>query len=148
MADTAVFQDVLEVLLRQTRASRTTLRLEQPGGDFPVVAEALVAGNRPIRGDAGIAVRESATFAFLDRERRPLIVSDCRTSEPPTPAQLMDFYGVRSEMVAPVVAGGRIVAIVSVHVAAETREWTPPELDALAQAVARILAALGTPAAG
>ena len=143
MANTAVFQEVLETLLRQTQASRSTLRLEKPDGDFPVVAEALSPGNRSIRGGAGIAVRESATFAFLERERRFLIVSDCRTSEPPTPTELMDFYGVRAEMLAPIVAGGRIIGIVSVHLAGETRQWTPAQIEALAHATARIVAALG-----
>ena len=37
------YQTILEELRRVTNASRTTLRLEQPGGDFPVVAEALAA---------------------------------------------------------------------------------------------------------
>lgn len=138
------YQTILEELLRVTRASRTTLRLEQPGGDFPVVAEALTPGTRSIGGDSGIAVRKSATFTFLDRERRFLIVNDCRTSDPPTPQQLMDFYGVRAEMVAPLVEGERIVGIVSVHLAAETREWSESEIRALERATGRILGELRT----
>jgi maleate isomerase len=134
------YQTTLEELLRETRASRTTLRLEQPGGDFPVVAEALAAGTRSIRGEAGIAVRDSATFVYLDRERRPLIVDDCRTSDPPTPQQLMEFYGVRAEMVAPLVEDGRIVGIVSVHLAGETRDWSAAEIRALERAAERIRA--------
>jgi GAF domain len=128
------YQTILEDLRRVTNASRTTLRLEQPGGDFPVVAEALAAGMRSIRGDSGIAVRDSATFTFLDRERRLLIVNDCRVSDPPTPHQLMEFYGVRAEMLAPLIDGERIVGIVSVHLAGETREWSGTEIHELERA--------------
>jgi maleate isomerase len=137
-------QAILEELRRATGASRTTLRLERPGGDFPVVAEALAPGVRSIRGDSGIAIRESATFTFLDRERRLLIVNDCRVSDPPTPPELMDLYGVRAEMLAPLVDGGRIVGIVSVHVAGEPREWSPTEIRELERAAGLLREAIGT----
>ena len=91
------FQVIIDELLHATGASRTTLRLEEPGGDFPVVAEALAPGIRSIKGGARVPVRNSATFAFFERERRILVVNDCRTSDPPTPQELMDFYGVRAE---------------------------------------------------
>jgi GAF domain-containing protein len=137
-------QAILEELRRATGAGRTTLRLEQPDGDFPVVAEALAPGVRSIRGDRGIAIRESATFSFLDHERRLLIVNDCRVSDPPTPSQLMDLYGVRAEMLAPLVDGELIVGIVSVHVTGEPREWSPTEIRALERAAGLLREAIAT----
>jgi len=133
------FQAIIDELLHATGASRTTLRLEEPGGDFPVVAEALAPGIRSIKGSARMPVRNSGTFAFFERERRILVVNDCRTSDPPTPQDLMDFYGVRAEILAPLMDGARIVGIVSVHHAPGPREWTEVEIDALARASARIL---------
>lgn len=136
------FQVIIDELLHATGASRTTLRLEEPGGDFPVVAEALAPGIRSIKGVSRIPVRNSATFAFFERERRILVVNDCRTSDPPTPQELMDFYGVRAEILAPLMDGGRIVGIVSVHYAPGPREWTEVEIEALTRASARILGEL------
>lgn len=136
------FQVIIDELLHATGASRTTLRLEEPGGDFPVVAEALATGIRSIKGGAGVPVRNSATFAFFERERRILVVNDCRASDPPTPQELMDFYGVRAEILAPLMDGGRIVGIVSVHHAPGPREWTEGEIEALRRASARILGEL------
>lgn len=136
------FQGIIDELLHATGASRTTLRLEEPGGDFPVVAEALAPGIRSIKGSSRISVRNSATFAFFERERRILVVNDCRTSDPPTPQELMDFYGVRAEILAPLLDGERIIGIVSVHHAPGPREWTEVEIDALTRASARILGEL------
>jgi maleate isomerase len=136
-----VFQGILEGLLRETGASRTTLRLDQPGEDFPVVAEALSPGTRAIQGDARVAVRDSETFRFFERERRPLIVEDCRASDPPTPEALMEFYGVRAEMLAPLIDAGRIVGIVSVHYAPGPRQWTALEIAALDEASRSIMQA-------
>jgi maleate isomerase len=138
------YQTILDELRRVTNASRTTLRLEQPGGDFPVVAEALAPGARSIRGDRGIAIRDSATFTFLDRERRLLIVNDCRESDPPTPPSLMDFYDVRAEMLAPLVDGERIVGIVSVHVGGETRDWSNAEIRELERVTGFLREQIGT----
>jgi len=135
------FQVIIDELLHATGASRTTLRLEEPGGDFPVVAEALAPGIRSIKGSSRIPVRNSATFAFFERERRILVVNDCRTSDPP-PQELMDLYGVRAEILAPLMDGGRIVGIVSVHYAPGPREWTELEIEALTRASARILGEL------
>jgi maleate isomerase len=135
------FQAILEELLRKTGASRTTLRLDRPDADFPVVAEALGPGTRSIRGEARIAVRDSGTFRFFERERRPLIVNDCRASDPPTPEALMEFYGVRAEMLAPLVEAGAIVGIVSVHYAPGPRQWTALEIGALDDARQSIMQA-------
>ena len=133
------YQEIVEELLGATAASRTTLRLERSDGGFPVVAEALAPGIRAIRNDTLIDVRATPTFAFFERERRTLVVPDCLDSDPPTPQALIDVYGVRAEILEPLVREGRIVGIVSVHYAPGPRQWTDGDLAALRAAAARVL---------
>ena len=136
------FQAVVERLLVETGASRTTLRLDAPDAVFPVVAEALAPGVGSIAGDASIDLRAAPTFQFLDRERRPLIQSDLLAAEVPPPTELIAQYGARAQMVAPVVREDRLVGILSVHYAPGPREWTPEDVAALERAREEILAAL------
>jgi maleate isomerase len=143
-------QEILERLLESTKASRTTLRLEQLDGSHPVIAEALAPGVRPIAGDASINLRDAATFKFLDREQRPLVQGDLAQADDSPPPELIARYGARSQMLAPIVRGGRMIGFVSVH-CADTREWTPAEIDSLDEATSEIadeLREAGEPPAG
>src|SRR6184192_3501739 len=108
-------QDTIEALLLRTGASRTTLRLDRPEGFFPVVAEALAPGIRSIAGDTSIDLAASPTFRSLERERRLLIQSDLLAADPAPPAELIDLYGARAQMLAPVVRNDALAGIVSVH---------------------------------
>jgi GAF domain-containing protein len=142
--------EILERLLEGTKASRTTLRLEQVDGSHPVVAEALAPGVRSIAGDASINLRDAATFKFLDREHRPLVQGDLELADDPPPPELIARYGARSQMLAPIVRGRRMIGFVSVH-CAETREWTAEEIGMLEDATAEIddgLRAADEPATG
>jgi maleate isomerase len=140
----------LQRLLEGTKASRTTLRLEQVDGSHPVVAEALAAGVRSIAGDDSINLRAAATFKFLDREQRPLVQGDLALADDPPPPELIERYGARSQMLAPIVRGGRMIGFVSVHCAV-ARDWTAEEIAMLEDATAEIddgLRAAGEPATG
>lgn len=130
-------QAIVEELLEATGASRVTIRLDAPDVVFPVVAEALAPGVRSIRGDDSIDLRRAATFRFLERELRQLVQSDCLAGEHPAPRELVELYGVRAQMLAPILRGGRLVGIVSVHDAARPREWGEGETAALNDAVER-----------
>ena len=71
------FQKLAEELLERTGASRTTVRIDdEPGVEFPVKAEALAPGIHSIAGDRGLPCRASATFQWVDRERRILVQED------------------------------------------------------------------------
>jgi maleate isomerase len=133
-----VLHETVSELLEQTGASRVTVRLDKAGEVFPVVAEALAEGARSIAGDASIDLRGSATFRFLEREQRNLIQEDCSSGEFPAPPELIEFYGVKAQMLAPLVRDGRLVGILSVHYAPATRVWTSQEVAALDTAAARI----------
>jgi maleate isomerase len=128
----------VEELLEATGASRATLRLDASDAVFLVVAEALAPGVRSIRDDDSIDIRRAATFRFLERELRPLVQNDCLGGEHPAPKELVDFYGVRAQMLGPIVRDGRLVGIVSVHDAAGPRQWGEQETAALNDAVKRV----------
>jgi maleate isomerase len=139
-----VFQETVDELLEQTGASRVTVRLDTPGEVFPVVAEALREGMRSIVDDASIDLRASTTFEFLEREKRSLIQEDCAAGEYPAPPELIEFYGVKAQMLAPLVLDDRLVGIISVHFAPATRNWTSEDEAALDTAAKRVTGELQT----
>jgi maleate isomerase len=136
------FEAAMQELLETTSASRTTLRLDTPGEVFPVVAEALAPGVRSIRSATEIDLRKAETFRVLARERRLLVQADCLVDEPVAPPELIELYGVRSQMLAPIVKDGNLAGIISVHHAGTPREWSTAEIGALESAVERVLADL------
>ena len=136
-------QEIVEELLLETGASRTTLRLDSSETFFPVVAEALAPGIESIAGDSSIDLGASATFQFLAREQRLLIQADLLAADPAPPPELIELYGARAQMLAPIVRAERLVGIVSVHYAPGPREWTAEEVAALGRAVERVLNELG-----
>jgi GAF domain-containing protein len=133
---------VLEDLREATAASRVTLRLDTPGAVFPVAGEALAAGIRSIREATEIDLRAAKTFQYLEREQKLLIQDDCGQGEFPAPPELIQLYGVKAQMLAPVVRDGRLAGIVSVHYAPAVRRWSASDVTALEDAVGRVHALL------
>lgn len=136
------FQAIVERLLAETGASRTTLRLDAPDAVFPVVAEALAPGVGSIAADTSIDLRASPMFAFLEREQQLLVQPDLLEAEVAPPPELIAQYGARAQMLAPVVRRGRLVGILSVHHAPGPREWPPGGVAALERARDDVLAEL------
>ena len=136
------FEETVQELLQAAGASRTTLRLDRPGGFFPVVAEALAPGIGSIVGDSSIDLQASPTFQSLEHEQRLLIQPDLLAADPAPPPELIELYGARAQMLAPLVQDGRLVGILSVHYAPGPREWTAAEVDCLELAVERVLSEL------
>lgn len=96
-------EQIAAELIEATRASRVTIRLDTPGDVYPVAAEARAPGVRSIRGATEIDLRKAATFKFLDRERRTLVQRDCLQDEPAVPPELIELYGVRAQILVPIV---------------------------------------------
>jgi GAF domain-containing protein len=141
------FQALMVELLERTGASRTTLRIDdEPGVEFPIRAEALAPGIDSIAGDPTLRVRVSATFQWVDRERRMLVQDDLRDADPAPAPQLVEKYGARAQMLAPVVRSGEVVGLVSVHYAPGPRQWTEDEIAAVEEIVGRVERALEEPA--
>ena len=139
-------QGLMEELLDRTGASRTTLRIDDmPGVEFPVKAEALALGIESIAGDTGLRVRYSATFQWVDRERRVLVQDDILASDVAPAAALTQRYGARAQMLTPVQLQGQLVGLVSVHYAPGPRAWSGEDIAAVEQIVARVEDELARP---
>jgi GAF domain-containing protein len=139
------FQPLMEELLERTSASRTTLRIDdEPGVEFPIKAEALAPGIGSIAGDPTLRVRVSATFQWVDRERRVLVQEDLLEADPAPAPQLVEKYGARAQMLAPVERGGEVVGLVSVHYAPGPRQWTDEEVAAVEEIVERVVRELAS----
>jgi GAF domain-containing protein len=71
---------------------------------------------------------------------RQVVQDDCRSAydDPRFQAMLETYGGLAAQIVTPVVAGGRLAAIVSVHQLGAPRRWSQAEIDAAAAAAARI----------
>ena len=125
-----------------TTANRTTLRLDAPGEDFPVVVESLAPGMRPIAGDVSFGIRSAGTVRYLESEQKVLVQRDILGVEPAPAPELVERYGARAQMLAPLIREGRLIGIVSVHHAGGIRDFTSDEVAALEQAVDLILTEL------
>jgi GAF domain-containing protein len=142
MAENSPYQGILEDLLGSTDASRTTLRLDLPdqgAGLDEVAAEALAPGVRSIRSDTAIRnLRDSATVRFLEERRTPLVQEDCSMADPVPPPELIELYGVRAQMLAPLIRDDGLVGVISVHYVPGPREWSAQDRAALEEAVERV----------
>lgn len=136
------FQEIVEKLLADVGASRTTLRLDRPDAVFPVVAEAMAPGIGSIAGATSIDLKAAPTFVFLAEERRPLIQADLLDTDVPPPPQLIELYGARAQMLAPILRDEQLIGILSVHYAPGPREWTDEDVATLERASEDIQAQL------
>ena len=138
---------ILRVLLERTGACRTTLRLDDPALGFDindVAGEALAPGAKSLRGQTSINQRAAATAQWIDRERRLLVQGDLARDEPRPPQPLIDLYGVKAQMLAPLVREGRLDGWISVHEACGARSWSASDQAAALQAAEEVLALLGS----
>jgi maleate isomerase len=142
MAEGASFQEILGELLKATDASRTTLRLDLPdrnAGLDVVAAEALASGVRSIKDDTSIRnLRGTSTVRFLEEQRRPLVQNDCLADDLAPPPELIELYGVRAQMLAPIVREGRLASVISVHYVPGPRQWSAEDIAALGEAAERV----------
>ncbi len=70
--------------------------------------------------------------------RRPLVQDDCSNAEPAPPQELIEFYGVRAQMLGPLVRDGLVIGWISVHDTTGPREWSEKDVDALRDAIERV----------
>ena len=136
------FQAIADDLFAATGASRTTIRLDRPDAVFPVVAEALAPGVNSLIGPSSIDLKAAATFKYLDETHGELIQNDFLDVEHPPPAELIQLYGARAQMLHAVVKDGKLAGIISVHYSEGPREWTEAEIAALREAARRTEALL------
>jgi maleate isomerase len=141
MSDSDRLDALAEALRLATVASRVTIRFAA-GERFPVTAESCARGVASLR-DAHLDPRGSATFEYLSRERRILVQDDVSRHDLAPPAELVAAYGIRAQMVAPVVVRDELRALVSVHESKGARTWTSADRQALARAASDVARFLG-----
>jgi maleate isomerase len=145
------FDALLDQLLRATGSSRTTLRLDWPEFGFhvdDVAGEALAPGQKSLRGQTGINQRAVATVQWLDRERRSLIQDDFTTTDVPPPPALIEVYGARAQMLAPVIGNDALQGWVSVHYTGSAHHWSQANVEAIETAARRVRELIDQGAAG
>jgi GAF domain-containing protein len=136
-------QAIVEKVLLASRAGRAMLQLAAPDGRWPIAAEAVTGGARQIRNDEATGdIPGASLVAHLERERSVLAQPDVVRADPPVPAALVDRYGVRAQLVAPLVRGGRLAGLLTLHDVTGPRSWEPGDIDAVHEAQAAALAAL------
>lgn len=136
---------ILQRLLGETRASRTTLRIDDARHGFQsdeVLGEALAPGQPTMAGEKSIRHRAAATAQWLEAHRRLLVQNDFVSGGPEAPGPLREVFSVQAQMLAPVIRDGRLDGWVSVHLAGATRAWSTSEQAAAERAAADVIAIL------
>ena len=133
-------------LLAWTGADRVTVRVDLPERGLRVdlvATEARQEGMVSLVGDASIDQRRLETIQWLDLHRTLLVQSDFREPPFPPPA-LLETYGVRAQMLGPLLGDGALLGWVSVHQCHE-RDWGDADVEALRSVVASVTGTLGFP---
>lgn len=135
-----VFHTLAASLRSSLGVARVTVRLPRPDGGVGLVAEALDEGVVSMRSGPQEDATRFATYEFLAEHRTTLVQGDLVAHPVRPPASLIDFYGTRAQMLAPIRSGEELLGVVSVH-SLEVREWRDTEVAA-AETVAGAIGAL------
>lgn len=140
----ATFDAILADLLAEIDASRTTLRLDDAALGFSVAdvaGEARLATEKSLRGQTSINQRAAPTAQWIEQYRRLLVQNDFSVRALRPPEALLRLYGVKAQMLAPLIRDGRLDGWVSVH-ETRPRKWSRTDQAAVVTAAERILQAL------
>jgi len=140
MAD---IQSIAADLLLATGASRVVCTLAADGG-WRFAAEAVAHGARQIRNDGASTEVLLAPIALqrLERERNIVVQDDVSQTEPPVAAPLVERYGVRAQILAPVFRDARLAGLLVVHHSPEPRHWEQGDVELVRKAQAATLESL------
>jgi GAF domain-containing protein len=140
--------DLLDALRTDTDAGRTTVRLGDCGVGFhvdTVAAESLAEGVHSILTLNTLDQKNAVAVKWLEKHRRTFVMNDTLDPWDPEVAperEVVEAYGIRSEMVAPVMKDGDLVGWVSVHYTRGPRVWTDAEIariEAACESVREVL---------
>lgn len=138
----AEFTETLKVLLDETKASRTTIRLDLPALGMSLskpAAEAKRSGVAGLLEQSAPEIEKAPPVEYLRRERKILVHEDVKkaSADSATPPELIDSYGLRAQILGPILRDGKLTGIVSVHDTMGPRRWTDADVSALQRAVKR-----------
>ncbi|MGP4015400.1 aspartate racemase/maleate isomerase family protein [Saccharopolyspora sp. 5N708] len=142
----AALKRICASLRTATGADRTTMRLDLPSqrlGVDSAAAEDTGPGVPQIQHDPGLDQRQLNTVRWLEQHRRTLVQPHFR-ADPQPPRALVETYGVRAQMLAPVVVDGAMIGWLSAHSRTE-RDWPAPDITAIETAASQVQARLARP---
>ncbi|PAU74056.1 hypothetical protein CK498_24455 [Halomonas salipaludis] len=82
--------------------------------------------------------RKLETVEWLERHREILVQTSCLDVTPAPPIALIEIYGVKAQMLGPLIRDDELVGWISVHENKNTREWMPNEISYLNKAVQEV----------
>ena len=127
-------QKIMENLRIETKAGRTTIRLDHKELGFSVAspaAESLADGVHSIKAQTELDQWNCAAVKWLIKNKRTFIMDDCLNPWDPEvapEAAVIETYGILSEMLTSVVKNGEMIGWVSVHYTKGSRQWTEEEI--------------------
>jgi maleate isomerase len=142
------FQPIMEKLLEATGAGRTTIRLDLTRHGLSVdrvAGEAHRQGIRSIRQDGSLDQWAMPTVHWLNNHHDILVQNDVASDSPPVTPALIEVYGVRAQMLGPLLVKGQMLGWISVHEVGAPRQWTGREISALDQACRAAVAVIEAP---
>jgi maleate isomerase len=137
----AALEQTMVTLLQATGASRTTVRIDIPAHNChidTVCAEAMAPGIVPLKLNSSMNQRSLPTVKWLEANRDLLIQSDCANHAVRPPKALTAVYGVKAQMLAPLMAHDELIGFVSLHYVPSTRVWSEGEITTLRHAAAQV----------
>jgi GAF domain-containing protein len=138
----ATFQSICESLLVESGASRAVVQVARADGRLPFVAEAVTHGAQQMRNDTPDADLVDTSLLGRLAADRQAIAQESLDADPAVPRDIVDRYGARARVVAPVLREGRVAALVSIHDTRGPRRWTAEALQAVTQATLAVQALL------
>ncbi len=117
-----------------------TLRRDVPGDTaFPVVEEALDDGVGSLRSERTVHLPTQPVVLEVQQGRQ-VVQHDCAAAfdDPAFQRMLATYGGLAAQIVTPIIVGGRLVAILSLHQLGSTRVWTDDEIAAATEAARRV----------
>jgi GAF domain-containing protein len=119
----SALQEIAESVLDATGATRVTIRAAADG--FAVAAEALAPGTPSVRGSRP----NPGVDPVVERVLAGETVVDDAVEQDLAPDDPRARYRITAEIVTPVMAGGAVIGVLSVHETARQRSWSPEEVE-------------------
>jgi formamidase len=137
---------LLRSLLAVTGASRVTLRQGTPDAVFGVTHEALAAGAGSIRDESTVDLSGQPVVREVLAGRQ-VVQDDAAAAydDPAFHAMLAAYGGLAAQIVTPVLVGGELRGILSLHQLGRPRRWTGDEVALCTRTAEQAGALLGAP---
>lgn len=135
----------LKHLRHATCSQRVTLRIDSPllGVSVDdVLLEDVNSDTRSLRSDSSMSQRELETVIFLDREKRMLVQENCAKDPIRPPDVLLQMYGVKAQMLCPLIHHDAVVGWISVHDTKGPHSWNSSEIQLLKNTTDQVYRAL------